>query len=230
MVMEIRGWPVGARCCVCWFAGVTASLVVSGLDLVPPTVHLRGGVPSCAIAEQEISTCRDLLTFRVGSYRRKLGRECITLHYRAGWAVLCCIVSSWLVSGWACVCVCRAGLAGVASLCCLVLCLAGLGRSTQLLPVYLSGKAYVPCLCLSVPVGENLDLRWRGPDWPAGHGVGLAVQGLGWLCWAGLGWSELVCAGLPVWAGMGLYGLGSPGLGLVGRRLLLCLLVCWCYC
>ena len=142
MVVEIRGWPVGARCCVCWFAGATASLFVSGLDLVPPTVHLRGGVPSCAIAEPEISTCRDLLPFQVESYRRKLSRGCITLHYRAGWAVLCCLVPSWLASGWAGVCVCVWGWAGwgcFAVLSCAVF--AGLGHSTQLLPVYLLGKA-----------------------------------------------------------------------------------------
>ena len=85
------GWPVGVCCCACLFAGVTAGSFVSGLDLVQPTVHLRGGVPSCAIAEPEISTCRDLPTFQVESPKRKLSRGALLC--TIGLAGLCCVVS-----------------------------------------------------------------------------------------------------------------------------------------
>ena len=141
-----------------------------------------------------------------------------------GCAVLSRVELAGLRLGWL---VCRAGLAVVASLCCAW---QGWAAPHSYCLYTCLGKAYVPCLCRSVSVGENLDLRWRGLDWPAGRGVGLAVQGLGWLCWSLLGWSELVSAGLPVWAGVGLDGLRWPGFGLAGRRLLLCLLVCCCYC
>ena len=61
----------------CLAAGLFVRLLVCvclWAELWPAAGHHRASVPSCVIAELELSTWRDLLTFQVGSLRRKLNR------------------------------------------------------------------------------------------------------------------------------------------------------------